>query len=170
MLCGEMTTMPKILVFYYTRTGHTEKMAELIAEGMREVKGVQVDLARVPGLDVRRWLDYDGLVAGVPVYYGSMPAALKELFDESVEFHGELKGKLGGAFASSANVGGGNETTVLDILHAWIIHGMLVVGDHRNDHYGPVSIGAPDKRATYVCRSWGSMFGETAVRLFGPGE
>jgi len=42
--------MAKILVFYYTRTGNTEKMANLIAEGMRLVEGASVDVRRVPGL------------------------------------------------------------------------------------------------------------------------
>ncbi len=159
--------MARILVFYYTRTGNTEKMAQLIAEGMKLVPGASVDLAQVPGLPVEKWLEYDALVAGVPVYYGMVPAAVKQLFDESVEFHGQLKGKLGGAFASSANVGGGNETAILDIIHGWLIHGMLVVGDYSNDHYGPVSIGEPDKRAKDICLRWGQMFAETAVKLFG---
>ncbi|MGB9692887.1 MAG: flavodoxin family protein [Candidatus Sumerlaeaceae bacterium] len=160
--------MARILIFYYSRTGNTEKMAQLIAEGMQLVPGVKVELARVPGLQASLWLDYDALVAGVPVYYGMIPAAMKQLFDESVEFHGQLKGKLGGAFASSANVGGGNETAILDIIHGWLIHGMLVMGDYSNDHYGPVSIGEPDKRAHEVCLRWGQTFAETAVRLFGP--
>lgn len=158
--------MVKILVFYYSRTGNTEKMANLIAEAMEEVPGIRVTLRNVKNLKAEEWLEYDALVAGAPVYYGMIPAEIKELFDESVSFHGRLKGKLGGAFASSANVGGGNETTVLDILHGWLIHGMLVVGDHNNDHYGPVSIGDPDERAVRVCKEWASMFAHTAARLF----
>lgn len=159
--------MAKILVFYYSRTGNTEKMANLIAQGMRLAEGAQVDVKRVPGIKASEWLQYDALVAGVPVYYGMVPADIKQLFDESVEFHGQLQGKLGGAFASSANVGGGNETAILDILHGWLIHGMLVFGDAMNDHYGPVSIGEPDKRASDVCLRWGRIFAEAAVRLFG---
>lgn len=159
--------MAKILVFYYTRTGNTEKMANLIAEGMHLVEGASVDVRRVPGLAAQEWLNYDALVAGVPVYYGMVPAAVKQLFDESVDFHGQLQGRLGGAFASSANVGGGDETAILDILHGWLIHGMLVFGDAMNDHYGPVAIGEPDKRATDVCLRWGRLFAQTAVKLFG---
>jgi multimeric flavodoxin WrbA len=64
--------------------------------------------------------------SGSPTYYGTMAWELKKLLDESVKFHGKLRGKVGGAFTSSANVGGGNETTVLDILKALLIHGMVV--------------------------------------------
>ena len=52
---------------------------------------------------------------------------------------------------SSSNIGGGNETTVLDILRALLIHGMVVQGDHRFDHYGPVSIGRLNKRSLDCC-------------------
>lgn len=58
-----------------------------------------------------------------------------------------MSGKLGGAFTSSAYIGGGNETTLLSILKAMLIHGMVIVGVHNADHYGPVSIGLPDERA-----------------------
>lgn len=38
------------------------------------------------------------------------------LFDESVKIHGKLDGKVGAAFSSAANIAGGNETTILDII------------------------------------------------------
>jgi NAD(P)H dehydrogenase (quinone) len=159
--------MARILVVYQSQSGNTEKMAQRIVAGMKTVKGVEVVLQRVEATGPRDLLDFDAIMLGAPVYYGMPPAEVKDLIDKSVQHHGELKGKLGGAFASSANVGGGNETTVLDILHAWLIHGMLVVGSHEGDHYGPVSIGAPDARANKVCSNYGVLFAETAKRLFG---
>ena len=83
---------------------------------------------------------------------------MKKLLDESVTFHGRLEGKIGGAFASSANIAGGNETTVLSILQALLIHGMIVQGDSQGDHYGPVAINSPDERCLNGCRRY-------AVRL-----
>jgi NAD(P)H dehydrogenase (quinone) len=77
------------------------------------------------------------------------------IFDESVRFHGELEGRVGGAFTSSANPGGGNETTILEILHAMLVHGMVVQGTHSGDHYGPVAVGAPDERALKGCKALG---------------
>ncbi|MBU4140306.1 MAG: flavodoxin family protein, partial [Candidatus Omnitrophica bacterium] len=100
-----------------------------------------------------------------PTYYGSMAYQIKQLLDESVEFHGELAGKVGAAFSSSANVGGGNETTILDIICAMLIHGMIVQGDSSGDHYGPVAIGAPDARASKQCKRLGQRVAELVKKL-----
>ena len=138
--------MARVLVCYYSRTGNTRKMAARIAEAL-EKEGLEVALKKVADTEAGELLDYDGLVFGSPTYYGTMAWELKKLLDESVKFHGKLRGRVGGAFTSSANIGGGNETTVLDILKAFLIHGMVVVGVHTGDHYGPVAIGKPDARA-----------------------
>ena len=78
-----------------------------------------------------------------------------------------MKGKVGGAFSSSANIGGGNETTILDLLKALLIHGMVVQGMPNGDHYGPVAIGAPDDRAKAQCANFGRAMAELAVKLHG---
>ncbi len=142
--------MHKILVVYYTRSGNTKKMAEAIAEGIKQ-EGVAVCLKSVADTQADELVRYDGLVIGSPTYYGSMSAEVKKLLDDSVKFHGRLDGKVGAAFSSSANIAGGNETTVLDILNAMLIHGMIIQGDPQGDHYGAVSIDAPDARAKKGC-------------------
>ncbi len=100
-------------------------------------------------------LNYEGIIIGSPTYYGGMAYQIKQLLDESVEFHGDLQGKVGGAFSSSANIGGGNETTILDIINAMLIHGMIVQGTATGDHYGPVAIGSPDSRASRQSKQLG---------------
>jgi len=158
--------MAKVLLGYYSRTGNTRKMAEIIKEGVAE-SGVDVVLKEVKDIKAEELLDYDGIVLGGPTYYGSMPGPLKELLDKSVKYHGRLDGKVGGAFSSSANIGGGNETTIMGIIQALLIHGMIVQGDPSGDHYGPVSIGAPDKRVQDMCRRFGRRIGELVKKLFG---
>ncbi len=111
-------------------------------------------------------LKFDTIVIGSPTYYGTMSAEIKKLFDESVKFHGKLEGKVGAAFSSSANIGGGNETTILDILSAMLIHGMIIRGDSQGDHYGPVAIGAPDARAVKQCVRLGSRVAQLTKKLF----
>jgi NAD(P)H dehydrogenase (quinone) len=138
--------MAKALVCYYSRTGNTKKLAIRMAEVLA-AEGLDTELRRVEDTAAADLLGYDCIVLGSPTYYGTMAWEMKKLLDESVKFHGKLRGKVGGAFTSSANIGGGNETTVLDLVHALLIHGMVVRGDHRFDHYGPVAIGRPDKRA-----------------------
>jgi len=154
----------KILIIYYSQTGNTKKMAELVAEGVKS-EGVDVELKNVEEVKARELLKADGIIIGSPTYYGSMAYQIKRLLDESVEFHGELAGKVGAAFSSSANVGGGNETTILDIVNAMLIHGMIVQGDSSGDHYGPVAIGAPDARATKQCKRLGQKVAKLVKKL-----
>ena len=156
--------MAKAIVIYDTRTGHTEQMAKEISSGIREA-GVECDEAKADGLDVGILPDYDGIVIGSPTYYGSMTAELKLRLDETVKFHGKLEGKVGGAFASSANIGGGNETTILHILEAMLIHGMIIKGVSKGDHYGPVAINAPDKKAKDACRKYGAEIAELIKKV-----
>ena len=157
--------MPKALVCYYSRTGNTKKMAARIAEVL-ESEGLEADLRAAEKTAPAELLGYDCIVLGSPTYYGGMAWEMKKLLDESVKFHGKLRGKVGGAFTSSANVGGGNETTVLDILHALLIHGMVVRGDHRFDHYGPVAIGRPDKRSLECCEAHAKNLAALTKKLF----
>lgn len=159
--------MAKVLVCYYSRTGHTEHMAEAVGKGVQRIKGAEVEVKPIIEVEPHILLDYDAIVMGSPTYYGTMAAELKHLIDESVAFHGQLEGKVGGAFASSANVGGGNETTVLDILKALLVHGMIVQGRATGDHYGPVAIGEMDRRCEVQCINQGEMLAKLAIRLHG---
>ena len=156
--------MSKILVLYYSRTHNTEKLAKDVAEGV-ESAGLEVVVKRVEEATPDEALDYDGIVMGSPVYYGTMSAECKKFLDDSVKFHGKFEGKVGGAFSTSGNLGGGNETTVMDIVKAWLIHGMIVPGDFRGDHYGTVSVGAPDDRASGNARRQGRILAELVKKL-----
>ena len=152
--------MIKVLVTYYSQKGDTEKMAALIASGASEASA-EVTLRAVDEIRAADLLKYDAIIVGSPTYYGSMAYQIKRLFDESFKFHGKLKGKVGAAFTSSVNIGGGNETTILEILHVFLVHGMIIQGFSKGDHYGPVSIGSPDERVAMQCR----LLGEQVVRL-----
>lgn len=158
--------MASVLIVYYSRSGNTEKMAQLIGDAVRE-EGVEVTLKRAEATTPEDLLAYDGIIAGSPTYYGSMAWELKKLIDESVKLHGKLDGKIGGAFTSAANIGGGNETTILDILNAWLIHGMVVQGDPQGDHYGRVSINAPDARVEKQCKRYGKRFADLVKKAAG---
>ena len=156
--------MAKALVIYYSRSGNTKKMAESVAEGIKK-EGLEVAIKEVKDVGADELLKYEAIVIGSPTYYGTMAAEIKKLLDESVKFHGKLEGKVGAAFSSSANIGGGNETTILDVLNAMLIHGMIIQGDSQGDHYGPVAIDAPDSRATKQCLRLGSRVAKLVKRL-----
>jgi len=155
----------KILIIYYSESGNTEKMAQFIAQGVKKVKGAEVEVKRVEKVKVDELLKADGIIVGSPTYYGTMSYRLKQLFDESVRFHGDLDGKVGGAFSSAGNIGGGNETTIKSILEAMLIHGMIIQGDPSGDHYGPVSIGSPDARVERECLRFGQRMAELVEKL-----
>jgi NAD(P)H dehydrogenase (quinone) len=86
--------MTKILVVYDSKTGNTEKMAFAVAEGAKQIKGVEVVVKKVEQASVEDFLGVDGIIMGSPTYYGQMSAKLKALIDESVKIHGKLKEKL----------------------------------------------------------------------------
>jgi NAD(P)H dehydrogenase (quinone) len=159
--------MAKILVIYYSKTGNTEKMAQLVAGGAKEEK-VDVELKKVEDTKAEDLLKADGIIIGSPTYYGLPAASIKELLDKSVKYHGKLEGKVGGAFSSSVNIGGGNETTILAILEAFLIHGMIIKGTSGGDHYGPVSIEEPDKRAEKNCKELGLRVARLVIKLTTP--
>ena len=101
--------MTKVLIVYYTRSGNTKKMAEWIAEAI-ENEGVHVNIKTAKEATPEDMLAADGIIVGSPVYYGSMAAELKDLFDRSIKVHNKLDGKIGGAFATAAV--SGYETTI----------------------------------------------------------
>jgi NAD(P)H dehydrogenase (quinone) len=156
--------MAKVLLVYYSRSGNTAQMAEQIRQGLLK-GGVEVTSKTVAETRLDELLEYDGIVMGSPTYYGSMAAELKKLLDDSVKFHGKLDGKVGGAFTSSGALAGGNETTILHILGAMLVHGMVVQGDPRSDHYGPVAVGKPDERSQKACARYGERVASLVCKL-----
>jgi NAD(P)H dehydrogenase (quinone) len=156
--------MPKVIVIYYSRSGNTESMAKLVAEGVKS-EGLEVECKKVQDTKLDDLINADGIIIGSPTYYGTMAAEIKKLLDDSVKYHGKLDGKVGGAFASSGGIGGGNETTVMDILRALMIHGIIVQGDPKGDHYGPISAGKPDTRSSEECKRRGARVARLVKRL-----
>ena len=156
--------MAKGIVIYYSRSGNTEEMAQIIAGAMNEAD-LPTECKSVSNVKAEELLNYDAIVVGSPTYYGHMAGPVKQLFDDTVKFHGKLDGKVGAAFTSAANIGGGNETTIMGIIEAMLIAGMVVQGDPKGDHYGPVSIGKPDQRVEKQCARRGRRIAELTKKL-----
>jgi NAD(P)H dehydrogenase (quinone) len=146
----------KIGVVYYSKSGNTEAMAKDVIRGIKDAdSNIEVILKKAKETNEDELLDWDGIIVGSPTYYGLPATEVKDLFDRSVKHHGKLEGKIGGAFTSSANRGGGNETTIIAILEMMLIHGMIIQGTPKKDHYGPVALGKPDERAREECQELG---------------
>ena len=156
--------MTKGIVIYYSRSGNTKEMAEIVAKAMNDA-GLKTECKSVDNVNADEMPDYDAIVIGSPTYYGQMAGPIKQLIDDLVSRHGELNGKVGGAFTSSANIGGGNETTIMGIIEGMLIAGMIIQGDPQGDHYGPVSIGKPDERVKKQCTRRGKRLAELTKKL-----
>ena len=136
----------QVLVMYYSKSGNTQKLAEEIAKGVKEVESVDCVLKSISEVTKDDFLDSDGIIAGSPVYFGTMAAEMKEIFDTFIGIRKHMEGKIGAAFATSADPSGGKETTMLSIIQAMLIYGMIIVGDplDASGHYGVSCVGAPD--------------------------
>ena len=156
--------MAKAIVIYYSKSGNTKEMAEIIATAMNEAD-LPTECKSVSDVEARDMLNYDAIVVGSPTYYGHMAAPIKQLFDNSVAFHGKLDGKVAAAFSSSGNIAGGNESTIMGIIEVMLIAGCIVQGDPQGDHYGPVSIGKPDERVKKQCMRRGRRIAELVKKL-----
>ena len=102
---------------------------------------------------------------GSPTYYGQMSAKLKALIDESVKIHRKLAGKVGAAFTSSGGTTTGAETTLMSILQAMLVHGMIIQGRADEKHYGASAVGNPKKRDLQYCEELGKSVASLVKKL-----
>jgi NAD(P)H dehydrogenase (quinone) len=156
----------KILILYHSKTGNTKAMAEAVEAGVKK-EGLEVVLQRIEDSSVDDLIEPDGIIIGTPTYFAATTAEVKKFVDESIKHFKRLEGKVGAAFASSGGLGGGCETAILDILRAFLVHGMLVPGFISGGHYGPVSIGAPNEKRKQVCLEFGSRVAQIVKKIHG---
>lgn len=156
--------MGYIAIVYESRSGHTKALAEAVGEGVKAA-GLEAKLIPVEKAVPQDLLDAAGIIAGSYTSYGIIGGGLKKFFDDTIVLHGQLEGKIGGAFASSGGLGGGNESTVLSILQILLVHGLIIPGNSRSPHYGAVAIGSPDSKALDAARDLGSRVAGLAKKL-----
>jgi NAD(P)H dehydrogenase (quinone) len=144
----------KVLIVFYSMYGHIYRMAEAMAEGVRQVPGAEAVLRRVPeplpdetlkkmgALDAQKAFAHipvatvdelpsaGAIIFGTPTRFGNMCAQMRQFLDATGELwaKGALIGKVGSVFTSSATQHGGQESTILS-FHITLLHqGMIVVG------------------------------------------
>ena len=140
---------PFVLVLYYSRSGATAEMAQLITRGVQQQGGIEARLRTVPAIsatsektedeipsdgplycemdDLR---DCAGLVLGSPTRFGNMAAPLKYFIDQtsSLWLSGAMIDKPAAVFTSTSSLHGGQETTLLSMMLPLLHHGMLIAG------------------------------------------
>jgi NAD(P)H dehydrogenase (quinone) len=159
----------QVLILYFSKGGNTKKLAEGIAKGVEEIEGVKALLKHTGEVTKDDFLDSNGVIAGSPVYFGIMAAELKKIFDEFIGVRKRMEGKVGAAFATSGDPSGGKETTMMSIIQALLIYGMIVVGDPMSatGHYGVACAGAPDEKTRENGIKLGRRVAELTKRLHG---
>jgi len=144
----------KVLIVYYSMYGHVHRMAEAVAEGAKEVQGAEVVMRRVPetlptevlakmgAIEAQKKMTHvpigtvdelasaDAIIFGTPTRFGNMCGQMRQFLDATGQLwaKGNLVGKVGSVFTSSATQHGGQESTLLS-FHITLLHqGMIVVG------------------------------------------
>ena len=116
--------MPKALIVYATRTGETQKIADLIAEGIR-FSGHEAEVVDVKAIKNEADLEgFDAYAFGSSTYHGEMLQAMKTFL--FIAEKADLGGKPGGAFGSFGWSGEANDRIFDTMKH---ILKMDVVGD-----------------------------------------
>ncbi len=144
----------KVLIVYYSMYGHVHRMAEAVAEGVKEIKGAQVEMRRVPETlpeavltqmgaleaqksfsqiplcTVEELASADAIVFGTPTRFGNMCGQMRQFLDATGQLwaQGALVGKVGSVFTSSATQHGGQESTILSFHITLLHHGFVIVG------------------------------------------
>ncbi len=144
----------KVLIVYYSMYGHVHRMAQAVAEGVREVPGAEAVLRRVPetlseevlkkmgALEAQKAMAHiplctidelaqaDAVIFGSPTRFGNMCGQMRQFLDATggLWAKGALVGKVGSVFTSSATQHGGQESTILSFHINLLHHGMVVVG------------------------------------------
>ncbi len=144
----------KVLIVYYSMYGHIHRMAEAVAEGVREVEGAELVLRRVPetlpedvlaqmkALEAQKMFAdvpictvdelsiADAIIFGTPTRFGNMCGQMRQFLDQTGQLwlKGALIGKAGSVFTSAATQHGGQESTILSFHHTLLHHGMVIVG------------------------------------------
>ncbi|NHZ44035.1 NAD(P)H:quinone oxidoreductase [Massilia aquatica] len=142
-------TNPIILVLYYSRHGATRKLAELIAQGIESVPGVDARLRTVPAVstvaeatepaipaagapyvEAQDLAECAGLALGSPTRFGNMASSLKYFLDGTAAewLAGTLSGKPAVVFTSTGSLHGGQESTLLSMMIPLLHHGMMIMG------------------------------------------
>ncbi|MCM0760520.1 NAD(P)H-dependent oxidoreductase [Sporomusa sphaeroides DSM 2875] len=134
----------KMTVLYHSQTGNTKQMAEVIAEGMQTVEGVQAKAFPIEEIDEAWAKESNCVVLGTPIYMASVCGAIKNWLEGPCKKYG-LAGKIGGAFATADYIHGGAELGIRLILDHMLVYGMLTYsggGSYGKPviHLGPVAL------------------------------
>ena len=144
---------PKILIVFYSMYGHIFRMAQEVAEGVKQkggepilkqtaelvpeefwdenVKKTKEAMKDIPIADPRQDLKgIDGVIVGTPTRFGNMSAQMRNFWDQTGEdwMAGTVIGKPAAVFTSTSTQHGGQETTIISTIITLLHLGFVIVG------------------------------------------
>ena len=137
---GQIKTK-NVLIAYYSKTAHTQSLAEEVAKGALSIPGVQVVLKSINQTTTKDLLDADAIIIGSPVYNANLAPEVVKFMSEWPFEGNPLKDKIGAAFVTAGGISAGEELAQVNILHSMLIFGMIVVGgDEWTSAFGASAI------------------------------
>lgn len=122
-----------ISIVYDSGHGHTARVAEAVAEGVREVEGVQAKLIAATDrqMDWKTLEQSDGIVFGSPTYNGLISAKFKQFFEDSTKAawsEQKWRNKIAAGFTNSGAQHGDKLNSLVSMALFAAQHGMIWVG------------------------------------------
>ena len=153
-----------IAVVYHSGYGHTEVIAQAVAEGASSIDGVEVTIISAgditsPESEALAQLDAtDAMIFGAPTYMGSASAVFKGFMEATSTRWMEQKwaDKLGAGFTNSGSMNGDKQNTLIEFFTFAMQHGMAWVGLGQmpgNNHSGGSEADANRLGASIGCMS-----------------
>lgn len=125
---GQKQSLTNVLIVYYSTQGHTQALAEAVAKGARSVGGVNVILKTVAEAATPDVLAADAIIVGSPVYNANVAPEVQEFINRWPFEGAPLRDKIGAAFVTAGGFSAGEELVQMNILHAMLVFGMIIVG------------------------------------------
>lgn len=73
--------MAKVLIIYESKYGNTRLVAEKIIEGMKQVSGLEAELAEVKKVALDRLARFDAILTGSPNHMGRATGSIRKFID-----------------------------------------------------------------------------------------
>ncbi len=173
-----------IAIIFDSYNGHTEKMAQAMAEGAGSADGVQVRCKSAKETVAEDLTWADGIALGSPTHMGAPGWQMKKLIDDHFSglwMKNVLIGKVGAVFNTGGSGGaGGAELAMLSMLSNLAENGMILVTHPRNTpgykpdgmHWGPSCVtgkgdAGPKEEHLTAARAHGKRLAEITAKLHG---
>lgn len=127
----------RVLVAYYSLSGNTERFAQGVAEGAKQVPNTLVTVKKVEDVSKEDLQTADAIALGSATYFANIPGRMKAVIDDwNWKWKVDFTDKVGGAFSTGGGQTGGKEFVVVSLLLFMLNNRMVVAGPLYQDAEG----------------------------------